>query len=164
MNEIIKLFENKDSQQLIDLYNQDKSKFSSLLSPIFVKQDNLKLLQYLDSLNILEDSATTVLFECLKSTQVKSTQYLNKYLIKDSNEAIMFNRLMIHNGLLNQDNFNKRIKVIPIIINKISDNNFYQILEQSNKGLDELKKQMESIYLYLTVGENNHNQSKKLKI
>jgi len=164
MNDILELFEKKDSQNLIDLYNQDKNKFSTLLSAIFVKQDNVKLLQYLDSLNILEDSSSTVLFECLKSTQVKSTKYLNKYLIKDNNEAIMFNRLMIHNALLNDDNFNKRIKVIPIIITQISDNNFYQILQQSNKGLDCLKKQVAAIYLDLTVDKKNDNKNKKLKI
>ena len=65
MNKIVELFENNNSKELINFYYENKSQFCGLLSAIFVKSDNVKLLKYLDNLNILNDSASTVLFECL---------------------------------------------------------------------------------------------------
>lgn len=169
--EIQKLIEEKNEGKLLSLYFENKKSFLNGVSSIFVKKDDVKKLEYLESLGMeLDDKGHPLLWVCVQNSKPKAVRFLLKYLIKDSSEAIFCNKIIISSAITeNEKNFAKRMKILPLIMEKISLESFNKIKNDINMNVKRYKGQelrdkflteIDYIYLNQELSKNNNNKKK----
>ncbi len=165
INKIEELYESKDEKSILDLYSQNKKSFIQQVANCISRRDNIKLLKYLENLNLrLESDGHQILWEAVRNAKPKSTAHLIHHLIKDSKEAILCNRVIYQCSTSSEEEFLKYIKILPLVLPKVSNEHFQELAPKSH-GIPTIKKEIEAIYLALTLPKNDFNSNKlKLKI
>lgn len=168
--EIKKLINEKNDGKLLSLYYENKKSFLNGVASIFVKKDEVKKLEYLESLGMdLDDKGHPLLWVCVQNSKPKAVKYLLKYMVKDSSEAIFCNKIIISSAITdNEKNFIKRMKILPLIMEKISLESFNQIKNDINLNVKRYKGQelrdrymAEIDVIYLSKELSNNKLNKK---
>lgn len=161
------LYKERNSEELINLYNADPSKFISHVAGIYSKRDEIRLVKYLESLNLdLNNKGKHILWEALKSNKIKTSTYLIKHLDYDSEQAIFCNKIFISSSCLSEKVFEERKEILKLIFTKISSKTFSDIAATGNHNKEILSK-IEKMFFELHIPITNENQiqtNKKLKI
>ncbi len=169
---IKELIEDRSEKELLNLYQENKKHFLTAVGSIFVKKDEVKTLEYLESLGMeLDDKGHPLLWDCVKYSKPKSTKYLLKYMAKDSQEAIFCNKVIIASAITEDDkNFVKRMKVLPLILGKISLEKYNEIKTDIELNVHRHKGQVsrdkyvaEIDVLYLNQELSKNNKISKIK-
>lgn len=169
-----KLIENKDDTNLWKRYLEDNKAFINHLTGIFSRKDNVKDLIYLESLGMdLNSNGHPLLWSCVQNSKVRNTKHLLKHMVKDSPEAVFCNKVLIASALTdNEKNFVKRMKVLPLTLEKISLDKYSQIKEDisanvTSRDPTSRKKylaEIDVIFLRMSLPNSAKTVTKKIKL